>query len=117
MVNLILLFALFLSARTLLIKENVIFRKINEISPTRTTWAIAVLTVFDTYDDHSTFITKKNHLPLINTQVRICPPYIQLVVRGDKMGRFLGITEKKNYPLGIRSTHSRLDHGDTFRLL
>ena len=51
MVNLFLLFTLFLSARTLLIRENVIFRKINEISPTRSTWAIAVVTVFDTYDD------------------------------------------------------------------
>ena len=50
MVNLFLLFALFLSARTLLIRENVIFRKINEISPTRSTWAIAVVAVFDTYE-------------------------------------------------------------------
>ena len=51
LVNLLLLFTLFLSARALLIRENVVFRKINEISPTRSTWSIAIVTVFDTYDE------------------------------------------------------------------
>lgn len=35
----------------ILLRENVVFRKINKISPTRSQWSVAMVETFDNYDD------------------------------------------------------------------